>query len=338
MNDEFGGYWTQAKLVILDKYLKAFNTAAKNAGPTAYFDLFAGKLNNKLPITGAPYEGSTGVALRTSPGFSKLIYWELGNLGDQLRDELSLAFPGDRRYEVVRGDCNIHLLEGLNRAEHCRRSPSFAFIDPKGLDVQWKALEILSEWRKDRQGRKVELWILLPEPAIARMLGLRGVRGRRAPQRLTDLFGCHDWMAINELRRTNQLDPAQARAEYVNLYRWRIEKKLGYRWTHALQLDNDGGSPVYTMIFATCSNVGNDIMRDIYQTACVREIPELLARSISARTMLVEESSGVQRLFTDEMHAIQPEDYVYVPTWEPLSFTSPEVTFEDDAVEDQFWS
>ena len=97
--------------------------------------------------------------------------------------------PGDERFQVVPGDCNLTVEEALKFVEDLRWAPAFAFIDPKGLEVEWTTLEHLSKWRRDSKGRKVELWILLPEPAFERVLGLKGVRGESSAERLTALFG-----------------------------------------------------------------------------------------------------------------------------------------------------
>lgn len=55
MSDGWGGYWTEAKLDILRKYLGAFTTASQRAGTTVYLDLFAGTLRNRRPDTGEEY-------------------------------------------------------------------------------------------------------------------------------------------------------------------------------------------------------------------------------------------------------------------------------------------
>ena len=57
MSKEWGGWWTEAKLDILDKYLAAFGRASARAGATVYLDLFAGSVENRRPDTGAQYRG-----------------------------------------------------------------------------------------------------------------------------------------------------------------------------------------------------------------------------------------------------------------------------------------
>lgn len=316
MTREWGGWWTEAKLEILDKYLHAFQIASKSGGPTVYLDLFAGKESNLRPDTRTAYPGSTVRALRVTPPFDRLVFWELPGPAEKLRADLTSQFPGDGRYEVVSGDCNATLTEGLSFVRDRRRSPTFAFIDPKGLDVAWTTLEDLSGWRRSRRGRKVELWILFPEPALARALGLDGVRGENQARRLTRLYGSDDWIAIHQRRRSGGYNPGRMRAEFVNLYRWRIEKVLGYRTTHALQLGNVSDHPVYTMIFATDVDAGHSIMGDIYDRALMREIPQLRAHAVSVRTAKRDLEKGMPRLFVP---ADEPasQNYEYVEPWEP---------------------
>lgn len=334
MSEDFGGSWTSSKLLILGKYVQAFNIASQRAPSTVYLDLFAGNLKNRLPTTSEEYEGSTGVALRADPPFDRLVFWELDKQAERLRAELVEAFPGDQRYAVIAGDCNTSISDGLRNVSAHRRAPTFAFIDPKGLDVAWTTLKTLASWRQDPKRRKVELWILLPDPAISRVLGLRGNRGRGVQAKLNTMYGCRDWEAIYRLRNIGAFTAAQARAEYVNLYRWRIEHELGYGWTHALQLENDSGSPVYTMIYATDDKTGNKIMQDVYNTALVREIPELRSRSIAARTAHLESSAGVQHLFEADAPVIQASSYEYVQTWTPPPPLKVSLEFKDDPTVD----
>lgn len=335
MSEDFGGYWTRAKLLILDKYLHAFNQATQRAAPTIYLDLFAGDLNNKSPQTSEKYEGSTGVALRCEPAFGYLLFWALDNQqANHLRVELANSFPNDRRYQVITGDCNKTVTQGLQLLDMHRGAPTFAFIDPKGLNVAWTTLETLSKWRKDRHNRRVEMWILLPDPAISRVLGLRGNRGRGVESRLNRMFGTSSWKSIYALRDAGDLSGSEALAEYVNLYRWRIEHILGYTWTHPIRLDNTSGSPVYTMIYATDDKTGNKIMRDIYSTAHVRDIPELKSRSLSILESLSDEALGVTRLFDLDHPKVESSKYEYTPTWLPPARLDMEPSFVEDVTED----
>jgi three-Cys-motif partner protein len=315
---DWGGYWTEVKLEVLRKYLVAFNTASTRAGATVYLDLFAGRLTNRRPDTGAKYRGSSALAMAVEPPFTQLVLWELNNAAEKLRTDLAATFPGDRRYAVIGGDCNTRLDTGLEFVRPLRWAPAFAFIDPRGLDVGWETLERLSRWRQDRKaGRKVELWILMAEPALERVLGLRGVQGQSSADRLSWLFGSDDWVAIHQHRRRELFSPQQTRAEFVNLYRWRLQKVLGYKRTHPLQFGNVSNHPVYTMIFATDDVTGDKIMADVYDRATMSEIPAMRSQAFEARRLRREDEKGVARLFDPDPASASGDRYEYIEPWEP---------------------
>jgi three-Cys-motif partner protein len=315
MTDSWGGWWTEAKLEILRKYLHAFNLASTTARATVYLDLFAGRTTHTRPDTAERHDGSTTIALATSPPFSRLVFWELEPTASQLGAELCAAHPNDNRWHVVPGDSNATIDEGLSRASDLRWAPTFAFIDPKGLDVAWTTLERLASWRRGRT--KVEMWLLLPEPAMERVLGLTGVRGRNTAEQMTSLYGCEDGVAIHERRRNGEYSAQRTRAEYVNLLRWRLQHDLGYKITHPLTLTNATGSPVYTMVFATDHPAGGGIMHDIYSHAHVHEIPELRGLALAHRAKSREEAVGVQSLFDSPPPSIEAVQYQHTEAWEP---------------------
>lgn len=181
-------------------------------------------------------------------------------------------------------------------------------------------METLAKWRADKK-TKVEQWILLPELALARVLGLRGARGQRSADRLDRLYGTQDWVAIHQLRRREAITFEEMRAQFVNLLRWRLERQLKYRTTHALQIVNTTGHPVYTLVFATDSAPGDRIMAHVYGSAATRTIPAMQARAQAARERRRDESHGVLQL--PGLNEIEPATivsrggYDHVPPWEP---------------------
>jgi hypothetical protein len=79
---------------------------------------------------------------------------------------------------------------------------------------------------------------------------------------------------IYDLRFEDRISGADAREGYVNLMRWRLERVLGYRWTHPLELKDTRGLPLYHMIFATDNEAGTQIMEHLYSAAAAA-IPEM---------------------------------------------------------------
>ena len=327
---DWGGYWTRVKLEVLRKYLEAFNRASTRAGDTVYLDLFAGEVTHNHEDTDGPFPGSSAIAMATLPPFTRLVFWELERKAEKLRTDLAAMFPGDSRYEVVGGDCNRLLQTGLGHVENLQWAPTFAFLDPKGLDAAWSTLEQLARWRVERKKRKVELWILMPEPALARVLGLQGVQGRSSATLLTNLFGSDEWIAIHQRRRRGIYSPDQARAEFVNLYRWRLENVLGYRRTHPLQLGNVNNQPIYTMVFATDDATGDKIMSDVYDRATLHEIPAMRGQAVEARRQRRENDRGVARLFDLDSEPAPADQYEYVETWDPPSALDDNVDLGDE--------
>jgi three-Cys-motif partner protein len=334
-------WWSEVKLGILDSYLRAFTTAVCGRSSGAnYLDLFAGSyLNNKRHADGM-FPGSSRIALETQPAFTRLAFIELPKPAGALEHAIESDRPGDARWKVVPGDCNLVLQEALAWLAPQQWAPTFAFIDPKGMQVAWATIQALAEWRSAYK-TKVELWILFPEPALARVLGLRGVRGLRSAERLTRLYGTDEWRAIHWMRQSDEIDAATMRAEFINLLRWRLEQVLGYRTTHALQMATENNRPVYTMVFATDSKPGDDIMQHIYNNAATRTLPAMAARARAMHARTREKDMGMMQLF-DDMNTVEPRSsesaYENALPWRPP--TMPEeviaIDFGDDVDPDKF--
>ena len=331
-------WWSELKLGVLTDYLRHFTTAVLGKSKGAnYLDLFAGSFENDRRHGTGTFSGSSQIALATEPAFTSLAFFELAGPAARLRADIRSARPWDRRWRVVGGDCNDTLRSALSGLSRVRWAPTFAFLDPRGLQVAWSTVQTLAEWRQDKK-TKVEQWILMSEPAIARVLGLRGVQGRRSGDRLDRLFGCRDWLPIHQARRTGELTPEEMRAEFVNLYRWRLEDELGYRTTHALQIVNTDNRPVYTLIFATDSLPGDKIMRHLYGSAATATIPAMQARAQIARQHRREDEAGVLKLpglDEFEVEAVVPKQgsYEHVSPWEPAPVVDDDLDLDPDEID-----
>lgn len=144
---------------------------------------------------------------------------------------------------------------------------------------------------------------------------------KHAEQQVTDLFGSAEWRPILNGRRSGALDAERTRDELTNLMRWRLEKTLGYRFTHTLRLTNVIGVPLYDMIFATDHEVGDKIMRSVYRKAAER-FPKMRQEAHARRRDRVEHKAGINALFTHEellrdapLHAY--ESYQHTPPVPP---------------------
>jgi three-Cys-motif partner protein len=321
----YWGIWTREKLQILERYLTAFNIAAKRSKERIYLDLFAGVPVNLDRKTGEEISGSPRIALSmTNPPFTRLHFFELPGNARKLEDALRAQYP-DRGLVVHPGDCNEAIVGALKDLAPLRWAPTFAFIDPAGPDFHWQTLVRLSDHRR-REKTKVELWLLLPVDLFVRTLPVEGgvqVRPEDAAK-ITDMYGTDDWKHIYAARLRDDISAGDAREEYVNLMRYRLEVVLGYRWTHPFEVLNEGGRPIYHMIFATDHEAGTKIMTAIYNKAA-QEFPAMRRRAGQLKKEKgLQEKTGSRWLFgEEEMAALLPDrdwyvdEYRYEPPWRP---------------------
>jgi three-Cys-motif partner protein len=312
------GYWTELKLQILSDYLDAFLTACQSQREVVYLDAFAGEGEGLSRVTGEVFQGSALRALEArghnGHRFTRLRYFERETKAAALEARLRTEYPG-RDIKVYGGDCNSRLRDALDELGDVRWAPTFAFLDPDGLEVDWRTLEMLAAHKRGSQ-YKTELWLLFASPAPMRVLGLRNPISDDAAHQITRLFGTTAWRPIHELRRAGELTAEEARDEFVNLMRWRLETALGYARTHPLHLKSERGVPLYHMIFATDNKAGDQIMSSIY-VAAARAIPDM-AREAREHRPGAQLSLGLQ--------TEAPVQYTYEPPRQPpLPDSDPDV-------------
>jgi three-Cys-motif partner protein len=319
------GYWTEGKLDILAKYLDRFTTATKNrAQQRIYLDAFAGEPTGTSRTTGMEVRGSARLALEVKdPPFDRCYFFELRHKADALREELLRNFPG-RDIRVEGGDCNKKIPDTLAtlRSERLGWVPTFAFLDPDGMELRWDTIREFAahKLRGPRPSRfKVELWVLFPSAGLIRTLALsKETLPDREADRASGLFGSDAWSIIYRLRQMKRIEGQEARERYVNLYRWLLEQELGYYRTHALQINNRMNNPIYHLVFATDNPTGDKIMTHLYGEALTR-FPQM--REHARRRGPTGEQLG---LFgeADDAATYARRAYVYEPPVDPASIDS----------------
>jgi len=312
------GYWTRAKLQMLADYLAGFATASSGQSERVYLDAFAGEGTGLDRLTGEMFPGSARIALEAGEGagFTRFRYFEVGRKASELEARLRADYPGDD-IKVYEGDCNQTIPQALGELRQLNWAPTFAFLDPDGMELAWETLVALADHKRGYRSSastkpeyKVELWMLFPTAGIVRTLALEEEKVSDADvARANRLFGTEDWRRIYDLRLAGTITAAEAREEYVNLMRWRLERVLGYRFAHPFELKNTKGGTLYHMIFATDSDAGTRIMESIYANAA-KHLPEML-------TEARDRASG-QQVLDLGIESVAPDvGYQYEPPWEP---------------------
>jgi three-Cys-motif partner protein len=313
------GFWTKLKLQILIDYLDGFATASASQSERIYFDPFAGEGAGVDRQTGEEFPGSANIALDAGggTGFTKFRFFEVDPARAQrLEQRLRELHPG-RDIKVHAGDCNEMIPVALNELRGLSWAPTFAFLDPDGVELAWETIASLADhkrgYRSATSGKpeyKVELWMLFPSGGFVRTLALDEDKlSSEDEARATRLFGSEEWRPIYEARVRGDINAERAREEYVNLMRWRLENELGYRYTHAFEIKNTQGVPIYHMIFATDNDAGTRIMTSIYAQAA-RDFPDMQRE---AR----DRASGQGALDFDVPTGEPDTKYQHEPPWEP---------------------
>ena len=158
--DYWGGSWTQDKIEIFIKYLKAYLTIM-NKYPNYqlwYFDGFAGSGQINDEDSQSFYDGIALKALEinTPKSFDHYYFVELDKeKALKLRELISLKFPSKKCY-FASDDCNEKAKKFANHlAEDSKVKRGLAILDPYGMELKWETLESFKNVGCD-------IWILVP--------------------------------------------------------------------------------------------------------------------------------------------------------------------------------
>lgn len=204
----FGGDWTESKLACLAKYLTAYraiftnNEKAKHFS-TWYVDAFAGsgsRVDTAEPSdtqlfadaydeTTGYREGSARKALGLAAPFDHYLFIDkskthLAALKAAIETDFPALLP---RCVFEVGDSN-EVLSRWCAQRDWKKDRAVVFLDPYGMQVEWKTVETLGATRG------VDLWYLFPlGVGVTRLLKRDGAISEGWQRRLELLFGTKDW-------------------------------------------------------------------------------------------------------------------------------------------------
>ncbi|MBM3437135.1 MAG: three-Cys-motif partner protein TcmP [Bacteroidetes bacterium] len=162
---EFGGNWTDIKIEIFIKYVKAYLEIMKDRKywKLIYFDGFAGS-GEIIKSEKSNFDLLEGMAKRIlqidGPRIFDMYYFvdtDEKNT-EKLKAIIDNEFLDKKKIaHVVNGDCNIKLndLAAFLVKPENKHYKVLAFIDPYGMQVNWSSLSKI-------QGLPVDMWILVP--------------------------------------------------------------------------------------------------------------------------------------------------------------------------------
>ena len=286
----FGGNWTQQKLRILSKYLKAYrkifdrNERARFF-QVSYVDAFAGTGVIPRPaIEGAFAElipsleeaekefrkGSVSRALEVDPPFHRYVFIEKDKAKCEELAQFRTQFPS-RTIDVINDDANAALLQWCIEM-NTQRERSVVFLDPFGASVEWNVIDAIAKTQA------VDLWILFPYAAVNRMLTRDRKPSPSWSDRLTKLFGTGSWEDVfySSSFRQSILEPGGEierihktadRTKVIDFFVLRLRTIFAEVATPGLLFNSKG--LLFVLFFATTNKAGvkiaNDLLREIAQ-------------------------------------------------------------------------
>ena len=280
----WGGNWTEKKLDAFEKYVKAYLTIMQrfNYWETVYFDAFAGsgernteetEIYKQLFILDEEervYKGAAERVVSLDNPFDWYYFIEKdASSQKRIEEKLSKIAPKlTGRFAFRQEDCNIQLTN-LAQASKDKNLASLIFLDPFGMQVEWKSIESL-------KGTRSDIWILIPTGIIVnRLLDKKGEL--KSIKKLEVFFGLTENEIRNEfynIEKTPSLfdeenevvnkiiDPIN---KIASLYASNLGKVWKYVTKEPLRLNNSKGSPIFHFVFASNNKNAVNIAQQIIE-------------------------------------------------------------------------
>jgi len=281
--NQFGGDWTKIKIEILVEYAKAYltimNTYAKRFNwKLLYFDGFAGSgeiikvIDDKMTLY-YDVDFIIGAAVRIiqledTISFDEYYFVEKKEKNyKELIEKTKKAFPKKKIF-ISQEDCNKKLLDLSNylRNPKNKNYRTLAYIDPCGMQVEWRSIECL-------RGLPMDIWILVPTGlGVNRLLKNNGQISEAWLERLEKFLGLErDVIETHFYNKQETLFGEVMNVKVENaikksakLYQSRL-KSVFECVSNAYELKNSANSIMYHLFLAsnnsTALKIANEIVK-----------------------------------------------------------------------------
>lgn len=262
--------YARYKLETLRYYIHMTNTSMRDKPwrDRFYIDLQAGPGKNKIGNT--VHLGSPLIALTAEYPFTQYRFNELGDLENTALQQRVGASTLEDRVKILHSDVNASVnpvcdeIDAIDKKRLAGRWPclNVAFLDPEGLELEWKTVERLA------QVNRMDMIINFSTSGIRRSVG-------RGNHEVVDrFFGHSQWRKIAESG-----DPVTQRRNYITMYRSQLEK-FGYHvdvdpdvGSHDISIKNSKNAEVYSLIFASKHELGDKFWRQAGKSSQPPKLP-----------------------------------------------------------------
>ncbi len=261
------GLWTVQKVEYLKNYITQFETAMKGKPwrQRSYIDLFAGTGKFKVEGSGDVHLGSPLLALTTEHPFTHYYFVEYSEENLGILKQRSQSLPFQKKFYI--GDANTkvaQIVKELRKIDNKYipgkwRSLNLAFLDPDGLELEWKTVQQLA------QVGKMDMVIHYSQSGLTRNFELcYKVDDETVIDRF---FGDREWRRIYQEWRDKASKKGLHR-ELMDYYQEKL-KALGYVDVDSpepLMKTSQTNAPLYRLIFASKHKLGHKFWQQGTQT------------------------------------------------------------------------
>jgi three-Cys-motif partner protein len=267
------GRWSEEKLDLLAKYLKAYSAIMnkqKQSWLKAYYyiDAFAGSVRPRSKEDEQRYiDGSPLRALQTEPKFDAYWFIDVSPRRIERIEGLRDEFP-DCRIEIRQGNCNeILCSEVIGRITYASKQRAFVFLDPYGLQVDWETV------RKLANTKTCDIFINFSVMGVTRLLPRDQRPEGEVLEQLNKVMGSTNWLAQiyqppRQLSLFPDLEPTLSREtikaeELASLY----AKQLRSLFPHVSKpvlMKNSTNSVLYALCLASHNQTATKITNEIF--------------------------------------------------------------------------
>jgi three-Cys-motif partner protein len=269
------GRWSEEKLELLTKYLKAYSdimNKQKQEWLRAYYyiDAFAGSVQPKAKDEERYIDGSPLRALRTQPRFDG--YWFIDV--SQQRIERLERLREEFNYYSIRirqGDCNEILRnEVIPQITWSSKQRAIVFLDPYGLQVEWETVKALAS------ARTFDIFVNFSLMGVTRLLRRDSPPEMNVREQLNKVMGSTDWIdqiyqppTYSQLSLFEEQQPSLSRdtlrTEWLaSLYTEHLRVLFPYV-SRPVIMTNSTNSAIYALCLASHNQTAVKITNDIFK-------------------------------------------------------------------------
>lgn len=267
------GSWVIEKLHYVKKYIDMFTTSmhGKPWRNRRYIDLFSGPGKCVVRETGKIILGSPLISLKTRYPFTDYIFIDKDDTNIDALQQRCSPFEAKTNINYSIGDSNLLVKEVVRDIISTDKrfikdswsSLNLAFLDPEGLELEWRTVEALASVTK------MDLIIHYSQAGLNR--NLDRCFDDQAETIIDRFFGDRTWRSIFDQERKKSKKISSIHRALIDHYKSKLVD-LGYVDVHSLEDDYEPlmkgtptNVPLYRLLFASKHELGHDFWSKVTQ-------------------------------------------------------------------------